>query len=146
MTHEQLRELAARALARQANGQSDPATLARAFDVLCDNLREHLEPLLGVNGVRALFGRGLHLAKASHSWLAPVQLAPPPGCALQHVEDVAATESALAIRAGLAAIVAEDLALLFGFIGEDLTLPLVQRAWPADVSTGRRTGTQKDES
>lgn len=133
MTAEHLATMMNGVLRKEAGPAADAARLAHAFAALCDRLRHRLEPLIGSNGVRALFGRALHLARPDFPWLASARLTAEPGCALQHVVDAAHDVDVRLVGEGLAAILAHDLSLLFQFIGEDLALPLVETAWPETV-------------
>lgn len=141
MTTEHLATMMNGVLRKEAGPAADAARLAHAFATLCDRLRHRLEPLVGVNGVRALFGRGLYLAKPDFPWLTSTQLITAPGCALQHVVEAAHDVDVLLIAEGLAAILGHDLSVLFQFIGEDLALPLVETAWPEAVRFRNPAGT-----
>ena len=130
MPLEQLHAFTDAVLAMKAGPTTEPAALAFAFERLCGRLRQRLEPLVGVNGVRALFGRALHLSKTDFPWLTRTELAPSPGCALHRVPEATAGVDILVVRQGLSAILGHDLSLLFTFIGDDLGLPLIYLAWP----------------
>ncbi len=106
----------------------DAAQLAAAFDLLCGRLHQQLQPLFGKTAVDALFARTLHVAAAEFPWIRELIPRGQDSC----VADALATlppPDPDQLVAGLAAVLAHNIGLLSGFVGEDLILPLVQQAW-----------------
>ena len=98
-----------------------------AFGGVVEKLRGPLVTLSGTAGFRALLSRALTLANGEVRWFRAVQvkadgsLAAPAETAQLDKAEIARAEVAL---------VAQLLGLLVTFIGEALTLRLVQDAWP----------------
>lgn len=131
----QTRDLAQRLLAQEnaAGKTSEPTELA-AFRV-CETLRQPLCALAGVAGFRSLLSRALTLAKAEAPSLSAVQVAA--DGSLQGLDDFRSQVDAN--QAGEAGIIliTQLIALLLTFIGEGLTLRLVQDVWPEAAFDGR---------
>ena len=129
------RHLAQCLLAYEAvgGGKSEPVGSA-AFRV-CAKLSPPLITLAGVAGFRSLLSRALALARAEAPSLSAVQVG-----ADGSVEGLSELESQSdkkqAGDAG-AILVAQLIGLLLTFIGEGLTLRLVQDVWPEAVFDGR---------
>jgi hypothetical protein len=106
-------------------------TKADAAFRVCDKLRQPLVTLVGIVGFRTLLTRALMLAKEEAPQLAKVRvdrdgtLAIPSGVEVEF-EGMAGAD-------GGAALVAQLLGLLVTFIGEALTLRLVDEVWPKAV-------------
>jgi hypothetical protein len=106
----------------------DPGEIATAFDNLRGRLHRQLQPLFGRTAVDALFARALHVALTEFSWLDEV---------LPRGQDPSVANRLATVRPldrddlaeGLAAVLAHNIGLLSGFVGDDLVLPLVQQAW-----------------
>jgi hypothetical protein len=113
-------------------GSSD--TAGRAAFRVCEKLRPPLSRLIGVLGFRSLFSRALTLARAEVPWLGGAEIAAD-GVVGLSVEMQAQLDSGEAARGGIA-LIAQLLGLLVTFIGEALTLRLVQNVWPETVTPG----------
>lgn len=111
---------------RRVGNGSDQGSRA-AFRV-CEKLRRPLTTFAGAAGFRSLLSRALVLAKAEAPLLAGVHLNPD-GSFEYSVEVEAQLATAEAVAAGTA-VVTQLLGLLVTFIGETLTLRLVQDVWP----------------
>lgn len=103
-------------------------TWAQAAFRVCEKLRRSLSVLTGVVGFRSVLARALVLARAEAPWLEELRLG-----ADGSLELPAGLESRIgegeAARGG-AVLVASLLGLLVTFVGEMLTLRLVQDVWP----------------
>ena len=119
----------------------DVAQLRAAFDLLCDQLWRRLRPLFGELAVKALFVRALHVSQTEFPWLQGVT---PDGsrCALHGLDAVSRDLAAHLLADGLSAILAQKIALLSAFIGEDVVLPLVEQSWGAASLTDRPASTE----
>ncbi len=116
-----------------AGENSEPAESA-AFRV-CAKLRRPLITLAGVAGFRSLLSRALTLARAEAPSLSAVQVAADGSLrGLDELEPQIDKEKA---RDDGAILIAQLLGLLLTFIGEGLTLRLVQDVWPEAAFDGR---------
>jgi hypothetical protein len=127
------RHLAQRLLTYEAvaGEHSEPAESA-AFRV-CAKLRRPLITFAGVAGFRSLLSRALVLARAEAPGLSAVEVAADGSLKGQ---DKFASQSNKAGDAGVI-LIAQLIGLLLTFIGEGLTLRLVQDVWPEAAFDGR---------
>lgn len=125
-----LRRFVRRALV-DATGETAPGReqLAAAFDTLCERLRRQLLPLFGTAAVSALSARSVHAAAADFPWLRELTPDEESPCVAEPRIASVAQLDVDALKDGLAAVLAHNIALLNTFVGEDLVLPLVQQAW-----------------
>ena len=121
-----------------ASGTTAPsrAELATAFDARCDELRRRLHPLFGTPALSALYVRAVQLAAAEYPWLPEVLPKDHEPCSLEGLERIDDGLKPTAMAAGLAAVLAHQIALLAMLIGDDLVLPLVQDAWAGTAYSG----------
>lgn len=125
------RELAQRLLWNEAGGRLGPEVLPaaeRTFGLL----RRRLTDLLGQAGFTALLRRALHLAQAEYPILTALVVggtAAETLSGLRELEVADATESA-SIAVALTALLAHLIWLMVTFIGEDLTIRLIDEIWP----------------
>jgi len=98
-----------------------------AFDD-CEKLRPLLSTLAGEAGFRTLLSRALVLASAEVPWLRAVRVNP--DGVLGGLEEIQPSPSSETTFEGRVTLLAHLLGLLVTFIGENLTLRLVQEAWP----------------
>ena len=131
----QTRDLAQRLLAYEnAVGKtSEPAEFA-AFRV-CERLRQPVITLAGVAGFRSLLSRALTLARAEAPSLSAVQIAA--DGSLKGLDELASQTDKEQARDGASILIAQLIGLLLTFIGEGLTLRLVQDVWPEAALNGR---------
>jgi len=127
------RHLAQRLLTYEAVARenSEPGESA-AFRV-CERLRRPLITLAGVAGFRSLLSRALTLARAEAPSLSAVQVAA--DGSLKGLDELA--DDTEQDRDGGAILIAQLIGLLLTFIGEGLTLRLVQDVWPEAAFDGR---------
>jgi hypothetical protein len=127
--------LAQRLLAYEAvaGENSEPAESA-AFRV-CAKLRRPMITLAGVAGFRSLLSRALTLARAEAPSLSSVQVAA--DGSLKGLDELEPQIGKEQTRDGGAILIAQLIGLLFTFIGESLTLRLVQDVWPEAAFDGR---------
>ena len=126
------RHLAQRILAYEAvAGKNSESAAFRVFA----KLRRPLITLAGVAGFRSLLSRALTLARAEAPSLSAVQVAADGSLkGLDELEPQTGKEQA---RDGGAILIAQLIGLLRTFIGEGLTLRLVQDVWPEAAFDGR---------
>jgi len=118
-----------------AGENSEPAESA-AFRV-CAKLRRPLITLAGVAGFRSLLSRALTLARAEAPSLSAVQVAADGSLkGLDELEPQIDIDKEQARDRGTI-LIAQLIGLLLTFIGEGLTLRLVQDVWPEAAFEGR---------
>ena len=128
------RHLAQRLLNYEAvAGENSEPTESAAFRV-CAKLRRPLITLAGVAGFRSLLSRALTLARAEAPSLSAVQVAA--DGSLKGLDELASQTDKKQARDG-AILIAQLIGLLLTFIGEGLTLRLVQDVWPEAAFNGR---------
>lgn len=122
------RKFARRVLALEAAaGKPDDAESPATFRV-CEKLRRPLSRFAGVAGFRSLLSRALALADDEVHWLKAVQVKT--DGSLEGLNKVEAQLSQREISRGEILLIAHLIGLLVTFIGEPLTLRIVQEAWP----------------
>lgn len=112
-----------------------------AFRV-CEKLRQPLSALAGVAGFRALLSRALVLANGEVPWLKAVHV--DAQGSLEGLDEVRAGLSPKEIAEGEAVLLARLIGLLVTFIGETLTLRLMQDIWPEISSRDLSSEMEKD--
>jgi hypothetical protein len=136
------RNLAGRLLAYEAAaGENSEPTESAAFRV-CEKLRQPLCSLAGVAGFRSLLSRALALARAEAPSLSAVQVST--DGSLKGLDELGPQRDKDMANEGGALLIAQLLGLLLTFIGEGLTLRLVQDAWPESAVDDRDSGTEKE--
>jgi len=131
------RDLARRLLAYEAvAGKTSVPTESAAFRVY-EKLRRHLCALAGVAGFQSLAVRALTLARAEAPSLSAVQV-----IADGSVQGLGEAEAQIDKDDGGTILIAQLLGLLFIFIGEALTLRLLQDAWPDSGTRGQHAPTR----
>ena len=129
------RHLAQRLLAYEAvAGESSEPAESAAFRV-CAKLRRPLTTLAGVAGFRSLLSRALTLARAEAPSLSAVQVAA--DGSVKGLDELASQTDKEQARDGGVILIAQLIGLLRTFIGEGLTLRLVQDVWPEAALDGR---------
>jgi hypothetical protein len=122
----QTRNLACRLISAERRGGDSADTEGHAAFRVCDKLRESLSALFGVRGVRTLFARALTLAAVEVPWLGKLEVGPGGSVVIPDARETNGPD----VARGGAALVTQLLALLCTFIGDALTLRLVQQHWP----------------
>lgn len=134
-----MRNFAKRLIAYETRGKKSSETKTPAAFPVCAKLRPHLATLLGNTGFRALLSRALALANEEVAWLRAVHVKA--DGSLEGPENLHAQVGPKEILEGRVVMVAQLLGLLVAFIGENLTLRLVQEIWPKvpldDLDFGR---------
>ncbi|HXM69258.1 MAG TPA: hypothetical protein VN911_21200 [Candidatus Acidoferrum sp.] len=130
------RHLAQRLLDYEAvAGKNSEPTESAAFRVFA-KLRRPLITLAGVAGFRSLLSRALTLARAeAPSLSAAVQVAA--DGSLKGLDELALQADKEQARNEGAILIAQLIGLLLTFIGEGVTLRLVQDEWPEAAFNGR---------
>jgi hypothetical protein len=94
----------------------------------CEKLRRPLSRLAGVAGFRSLLSRALALASGEVRWLKAVHINA--DGSLEKLDEAQAQLSQDKIAEGEIVLVAQLIGLLMTFIGEGLTLRLLEETWP----------------
>jgi hypothetical protein len=128
------RHLAQRLLAYEAvAGENSEAAESAAFRVFA-KLRRPLITLAGLAGFRSLLSRALTLARAEDPSLSAVQVAA--DGSLKGLDELGSQTDKEQARDGGVILIAQLIGLLLIFIGERLTLRLVQDVWPEAAFDG----------
>ena len=129
------RHLAQRLLAYEAVAGENSEPTESAASRVCAKLRGPLVTFAGVAGFRSLLSRAVTLAKAEDPSLSVVQVAA--DGYLKGLDEIALQTDKEQARDGGAILIAQLIGLLLTFIGEGLTLRLVQDVWPEAAFDGR---------
>ena len=123
-----LRNLARRLLALEVNQTERLYQEMQAALRVFEKLRSYLFKMVGSAGFQALLARAVVLATAEVGWLKVVRVQD--DTTLQGFQEAAQQQPAKAVTLGSTVLLAQLLGLLVTFIGEALTLRLVQEVWP----------------
>ena len=135
MSLQESRNLAQRLLAYEAVGDENSAPSESAASRVCAKLRGPLITLAGVAGFRSLLSRALTLARAEVPSLSAVQVAA--DGSLRGLDELVSQTDKEHAREGGVILIAQLVGLLLTFIGEGLTIRLVQDVWPEAAFDGR---------
>ena len=128
-------EVARRLLAYVVRDAQRPEDLADAAEVAYRRLRERLGLLLGRTGFDALWARALLQAERKAGTRSPGAHGRSPSASEGALHALVDGQDAAATRDRLIAVFGACIALLYTFIGQDLSFRLVQQIWP-DVPLG----------
>jgi hypothetical protein len=123
-----LRLLAERVLAHASRNQKPEKRQAPAAFAACEKLRLHLVTLMGTSGFRALLARACTLASVEAPWLSQLQVNP--DGSLEWPDELADQIDRQQMTEGGVVLIALLLSLLLAFIGQNLTLRILQQVWP----------------
>lgn len=125
--------------------ETSGSTESTAFRVY-DKLRHHLCALAGAAGFHSLAARALTMSQAKAPSLCAMQVAA--DGSLQKLGEAEADSDKRQAYEGEVILVSELLGLLHAFIGEALTLRLLQDAWPNAVfdDCGSRHGEKHERT
>jgi excisionase family DNA binding protein len=126
------KDLAQRLLWHEAGGQLETEVLTAAAERTLAQLRIRLTILLGRAGFFALFKRALRLTQREFPLLGGVAIGQTPDDNLLGLREfgIANDGDPAAVANALTALVAQLIWLLVTFIGDDITLRLVDEIWP----------------
>ena len=123
-----IRELARRLLADEAAADKTSLSTESALLRVYEKLRWNLCALAGVAGFRSLASRALTMAKSEAPSLSAIQIAA--DGSLQGLGDHESQSNKHQADEGGVILLAQLFSLLITFIGETLTLRIVQDTWP----------------
>ena len=143
-------DLVRRLLAHEAAESQDQDSLIEAAERVSEELRVHLSKRIGQEGFRTILARSLALTTAQFPHLSAVRVGADGILiglrgAISHAQEAQDKEAQGVTIEGAVALVAQLLALLISFIGEDLTLRLLSAVQPEfawDDVTGRENEKQ----
>ena len=133
------RDLARRLLAHEAAADKTSLSTESTVIRVYEKLRRSLCTLAGVAGFRSLASRALMLAKAEAPSLSAMQVTA--DGSLQVLGETESQSDKYQAGEGGVILLAQLLGLLSTFIGEALTLRLVQDAWPDAAFDDHDSGT-----
>jgi hypothetical protein len=135
------RQLARRLLTYEAAaGKNSELTESAAFRV-CEKLRQPLSTLAGVAGFQSLLSRALTLARAEAPSLSAVQIGA--DGSLKGLAELGPQIDKDMSKEGGAILIAQLLGLLLTFIGEGITIRVVQGVWPESAFDDRDSGKEQ---
>jgi hypothetical protein len=118
-----------------ATGEALTDALADAVERACQKLRRPLARLVTEMGYQALLRRALHLAARDFPLLNSVRAGGPDAPCLDGLPSSMGGVDPAIVRAAATAIIANLIALLATFIGEDIAFRVLRDSWP-DVDLG----------
>ena len=142
-----------------------PEELAHSIERAFGRLEELMITLVGSVGFGAVMDRALHQTRGVYPWLAKVEVSSSATVLIRGqtsesaekgrgrilalvmiggLPEAVEQEGAARVREGTAALLANTIGLLCGFIGEDLTFRLLRRVW-AELPRAR-TGSGPEEA
>jgi hypothetical protein len=128
MTPAATRDLAQRLLSDEVAAEKTSLSTESALSRVYEKLRWDLCALAGVAGFRSLASRALTMAKSEAPSLSSIQIAA--DGSLEGLGDHESQSNKHQADEGGVILLAQLLSLLITFIGETLTLRLVQDTWP----------------
>ena len=123
-----------------STGKNSKSTESAAFRV-CAKLRRPLITLAGVAGFRSLLSRAVTLARAEAPSLSAVQIGA--DGSLKGLDELGPQIDKDMSKEGGAILIAQLLGLLLTFIGEGITIRVVQGVWPESALDDRDSGKEQ---
>lgn len=143
-----LQKLALSLFEREATKSGSPDEPVKAIELCCQRLHDRLDRLIGAGGFRALLNRALSLAKKKYAWLEGVGIEDYPGCEFKDLREAVKGKKPGTVNEACTLILANVIWLLVTFIGEDITIGLIQEAWPdvrAEITASSSEEAKLDE-
>ena len=116
-------------LANRVASDADPAQIAAAVATIWNEIDDALTPIVGPQGLVALYRRTVHLAAAQHPWLAGRDEGVLTDTDPAVLKSVLASRSSAEAAAGGNAFLNTFHELLASLIGPSLTKRLLRSAW-----------------
>jgi hypothetical protein len=126
--------MAERVFAETAGKGDDVDEALAAFANVYERLERVLSSVLGDAGYRAILVRSLRKAEAMHPCLEGITLVEA-GTFLEPLRIRLRQEEPVTIREASVTLTTYFIELLWTLIGADLTLKLLRRAWPEDITS-----------
>lgn len=125
----QLRAVAHDIITHALDHRDGPGEVAAAIEHVFEELYALMSPLVGPTGFASVIRRAHHLSRSECRFLDAATIESMP-LAKAGIESLIAREGGEPVTGCATLLMAQVLALLCSFIGEELTLRLVRRAWP----------------
>lgn len=125
-------------LTNAVDRDSGPEDIAQAVDRAFAALLVGLGRWVGDDSARVLLERSLDETRTRHPWLVGVRVVPEAHRCLAGLDERIAGLSGPQVAEGLEELLTELIGLLSKFIGNDLALRIVVRAWPAGPPAAER--------
>ena len=128
----------ANTLAQRAGKNPDADHVSQAMVAICQEIFAALEPILGQQGVIALYQRSLQRAALTYPWLAPTDKsmqAGLPNLDLATLKPLFSHQTAAVASAGGTAFLLSFSELLSSLIGLSLTEQLLQPVWKTQLNS-----------
>lgn len=126
----ELYDLASRLLKHEASGSTTPDEKAAAAQRSCGKLARVLTRSIGADGFHVLTAQALRRAKAEVPFLQDLEIEIQEDGCPTGLDTLAQRRTPAEFDSALVAILANIIWLLNVFIGSDLTLRQIRRAWP----------------
>lgn len=160
-------ELACQIVGHETRDCRTPETIATAIEGVFARLEELMATLIGPTGFRAVVDRAVHMTNSTWPWIettridttaqlvitgsAPAQASAAEGIArvqakvtISGLTTIIQSEGGATVTAGAATLLGNILQLLCTFIGDELTLRIVDRAWPYLSGTPTPTSSEQE--
>ncbi len=134
--------IARRILAIERHAPDHLGARRRAAFHVCDKLRKLLSGLAGEAGFRSLLTRAHALAVAEVGWLESIMIEPDGSLSGLEVTSGLSEDE---VDRGEIILIAQLISLLVIFIGESLTLRLLQDAWPEVSRSDMNSGPESEQ-
>jgi len=121
-------------LAYRVTAGADAAQIAVAMGTLWQEIETALAPILGQQGVAALFGRSLHLTAKGHPWLAARHEAASSTMDLTALKAALSQQDSAEAASGGSALLRTFHELLSSLVGPSLTERLLRPVWAQPTS------------
>lgn len=112
-----------------------PTELLKAVEAVWARLYEYLARAIGAAGYVALVTRALAIAAERQPVLGNVKAGGPPDPWLRGLDASIERHGSDTVREAVAELLSETIALLSRFIGADLSVRLIETAWPDPSDT-----------
>jgi hypothetical protein len=116
-------------LARRVERGAGAAHIADLIASTWEEVELALTPIIGQQGVIALYGRSLHLTASTYSWLAGIRESMPPKVDLAALKSVLSQQSSSDAAAAGGALLQTFYEVLASLVGSSLTERLLRSAW-----------------
>ena len=134
MSSPESRRIAAALITRAGEGAHSEA-ISDAMVATWQEIDSALQPIIGHQGVAALYKRSLHLTSPNHLWLASAHASALPPMDLDSLKAVLMRQTAAQAALGGAGLLQTFYGLLASMVGPSLTERLLRSVW-ADLLSG----------
>ena len=136
-------DLARLILGHEAAQAQSGLEVAQIAEQTCRRMRERLAILIGGLGFNSLINRAVNLTRSQMLTLDGVRVDVYGEQCLVGLQEWAETRDRDEVMLTLVAVFANFIALLFNFVGEDLSLRLLRDTWPETLGTRTDAGPER---